>query len=213
MAAFGGWALKGRARQTPAGPITITPFTTDGGGKSDPRLSPDGEKVAYVWTGPNDDNWDIYVKAVGPGTKPLRITEDPADDESPTWSPDGRQIAFVRVSADNTAAIYTIPALGGQERKLVDVIGPVQTGGVCLVPMLSWAPDGEWLAFGEKASEDAPARIVRLSLATLEKRPLTSPPPDSRATSSRRSRRMDASWPSCGRALGSGATRTCGSSP
>ena len=45
--------------------------------------------------------------------------------------------------------------------------------------MLSWAPDGEWLAFAEKASEDAPARIVRLSLATLEKRPLTSPPPDS----------------------------------
>ena len=47
------------------------------------------------------------------------------------------------------------------------------------MPMLCWAPDGEWLAFGEKASEDAPARIVRLSLATLEKRPLTSPPPDS----------------------------------
>ena len=118
------------------------------------------------------------MKAVGPGTKPLRITEDPADDVSPTWSPDGRQIAFVRVSADNTAAIYTVPSLGGQERKLVDVVGPVQIA-VIFVPMLSWAPDGEWLAFGEKASEDAPARIVRLSLATLEKRPLTSPPPDS----------------------------------
>ena len=47
------------------------------------------------------------------------------------------------------------------------------------VPVLHWAPDGEWLAFAEKASEDAPARIVRLSLATLEKRPLTSPPPES----------------------------------
>jgi Tol biopolymer transport system component len=179
-AAFGGWALKGRAPQTPAGPITITPFTTDGGSKSDLRLSPDGEKVAYMWTGPNDDNWDIYVKAVGPGTKPLRITEDPAIEGSPTWSSDGRQLAFLRVSADNTAAIYTIPALGGQERKLVDVVGPVSTGGgIYTVPMLSWAPDGEWLVFGEKASEDAPARIVRLSLATLEKRPLTSPPPDS----------------------------------
>ena len=177
-AAFGGWMLKGRLRQAPVGPITITPFTTDGGGKSDPRLSPDGEKVAYEWTGPNDDNWDIYVKAVGPGTKPLRITEDPAYDEIPTWSPDGRQIAFVRESADDTAAIYTIPALGGQERKLVDVVGPVQAG-YYFVPMLCWAPDGEWLVFGEKASEDAPARIVRLSLATLEKRPLTSPPPDS----------------------------------
>jgi Tol biopolymer transport system component len=177
VAAFGGWALNSRARQTPAAPITITPFTTDGGQKSDPRLSPDGERVAYEWAGPNDDNWHIYVKAVGPGTKPLRITEDPADDFCPTWSPDGRQIAFLRVSADNTAAIYTVPSLGGQEHKLVDVVGPVQIP--FFVPMLSWAPDGEWLAFAEKASEDAPARIVRLSLATLEKRPLTSPPPDS----------------------------------
>ncbi len=82
-AAFGGWALKRRARQAPAGPITITPFTTDGGGKSSPRLSPDGEKVAYSWTGPDGDNQDIYVKAVGPGTKPLRITEDPALDFKP----------------------------------------------------------------------------------------------------------------------------------
>jgi Tol biopolymer transport system component len=176
-AALGAWALKGRGTQTPAGPITITPFTTDGGDKSNPRLSPDGEKVAYSWTGPDGDNLDIYVKAVGPGTKPLRITEDPAFDFSPTWSPDGRQIAFTRGTVDDTGAIYTIPALGGQERKLFDIVGVV--GRIYTVPMLCWAPDGEWIAFGEKASEDAPARIVRLSLATLEKRPLTSPPPES----------------------------------
>ena len=144
-----------------------------------PRLSPDGEKVAYAWAGPDDDNQDIYVKAVGPGTKPLRITEDPAGETSPTWSSDGRQIAFVRESADNTAAIYTIPALGGQERKLVDVVGLARTSSGYIVPMLSWAPDGEWLAIGEKTSDGAPARIVRFSLATLEKRPLTSPPPES----------------------------------
>jgi eukaryotic-like serine/threonine-protein kinase len=175
--AFGWWGLTGRAPRTPTGPITITPFTTDGGGKFSPRLSPDGEKVAYAWAGPNDENWDIYVKAVGPGTRPLRVTEDPSPEWSPTWSPDGRQIAFVRMSADNTAAIYSIPSLGGQERKLVDVIGPSRVGAY-FVPMLCWAPDGEWLAFAEKASENAPARIVRLTLATLEKRPLTTPPPE-----------------------------------
>ncbi len=177
-AALGWWALKGRAPRASLGPITIAPFTTDGGGKSTPRLSPDGEKVAYCWAGPNDDNWDIYVKAVGPGTKPLRITDDPAMDGSPTWSRDSRQIAFARVSPANTSAIYTVPALGGQERRLVDVAGPA-TASFYLLPSLSWAPDAEWLAFVEKASESTPARILRLSLATLEKRPLTSPPQDS----------------------------------
>ena len=72
-----------------------------------------------------------------------------------------------------------IPSLGGQERKLVDIGGPATASGSYPSSMLSWAPDGEWLAFAEKASADAPARIFRLSLATLEKRPLTSPPPES----------------------------------
>ena len=40
------WALEGRTRRTPAGPITITPFTTGGGEKESPRLSPDGRRIA-----------------------------------------------------------------------------------------------------------------------------------------------------------------------
>jgi Tol biopolymer transport system component/predicted Ser/Thr protein kinase len=178
-AAFGWWALKGRTRQPPAGPVTITPFTTDRGGKFAPRLSPDGERVAYMWTGPDDNRWDIYVKAVGQGTKPLRLTEGlAAFHASPVWSPDGRQIAFVRATAFDAGAIYVTPSLGGQERKIVDLVGPLVALDY-FVPGLSWSPDGEWLAFGEKPTEDAPARIVRLSLATLEKRPLTAPPPSS----------------------------------
>jgi Tol biopolymer transport system component len=177
-AGAGWWAMKGRPRKAPAGPITITPFTTDRGGKYAPRLSPDGERVAYSWTGPDDDNWDIYVKAVGQGTKPLRLTEGQAFHGSPAWSPDGKEIAFVRATADG-GAIYVVPSMGGQQRKLVDLVGPLLAAGNYFVPILSWSPDGQWLALGEKASEDAPARIMSLSLATLEKRPLTAPPPGS----------------------------------
>ncbi|MEE8147953.1 MAG: protein kinase, partial [Longimicrobiales bacterium] len=170
---LGWWFLSSRNPKVPSGPVKITPFTTDGGFKGWPRLSPDGEKVAYSWAGPAGDNWDIYIKAVGIGTRPFRLTEHPANDWSPVWSPDGRQIAFVR-EFEKGGAIYTVPSLGGQERRLTDVNGPLASVAYFL-PALTWSPDGKWLAFAEKASESEPAHIVRLSLETLEKQTLTSP--------------------------------------
>jgi Tol biopolymer transport system component/tRNA A-37 threonylcarbamoyl transferase component Bud32 len=164
----------------PAGPLEITPFTTDGGIKQGAQLSPDGEKVAYAWTGPAGDNWDIYVKALGVDAKPLRLTESPAAERYPVWSPDGRRIAFVRELEGGTAALYTVPSLGGQERKLIDVAGALMSpSDYYRIAKASWSPNGDWLALAEKARDGEPSRIVRLSLGTLEKRPLTFPPKDS----------------------------------
>ena len=70
------WRLcgfSGRGVVAPVEPMSILPFTTDGGLKYAPRLSPEGDRVVYSWAGPDDDNWDIYVKAVGPGD------EEPCD--------------------------------------------------------------------------------------------------------------------------------------
>jgi len=174
------WVVSHRRAGMPTAPITITPFTTDGGLKWNPRLSPDGEKVAYSWAGPKDDNQDIYVKALGKGTRPLRLTEHPGRDMSPTWSPDGRQLAFVRMTEERTS-IYIIPSLGGRKQRLIDISGPLwlQQSLNAFIPTLSWSLDGQWLALAEKSPEDAPARIVRLMLDTLAKQPLTSPPEDS----------------------------------
>jgi Tol biopolymer transport system component len=179
VGALSWWLLTQRAGALPAGPPRITPFTSDGGAKDDPQLSPDGEKVAYSWGGPADDNADIYVKALGVGAKPLRLTENPAADVTPVWSPDGRQIAFLRMLKE-TAAIYTVPSLGGQERKLIDISGRLRTNQFDWIPSFSWSPDGDWLAIAEKRQPSEPSRIVRLSLATLKKQPLTSPPQDSK---------------------------------
>ncbi len=172
--ALGWWSWSRRSSQVPARPVKITPFAAEAGSKGDPQLSPDGEKVAYVWRGPDGDNQDIYVKALGVGTKPLRLTEHPADELDPVWSPDGRQVAFVR-AAESGAAIYTVPSLGGQERRMSEISGLVSTGWF-IVPSLSWSPDGKWLAFAEKLSLAKASRIVRVSLDTREKQPLTSPP-------------------------------------
>jgi len=182
--AFGWWSWSRRSPKIPLPPLKITPFAADVRSKRWPQLSPDGEKVAYGWRGPDDENLDIYVQALGVGTKPLRLTEHPANDVGPVWSPDGRQIAFVREAEGRVqfqsasasgGAIYTVPSLGGQERRLTDISGFVWRAWA-LVPALSWSPDGKWLAFGEYPSEAKASRIVRVSLETREKQPLTSPP-------------------------------------
>jgi eukaryotic-like serine/threonine-protein kinase len=171
------WMTHGtRAASLPAGPLTITPFTFDRGGKISPRLSPDGQRVAYTWSGPNDDDWEIYVKEVGAGTRPIRITQTHSVyPSSPAWSSDGRQLAFVRATALDHAAIYLVPSLGGQEQKVVDIVGNLVTATYYFVPALMWTPDGASLVYAERTSDDVPARIVSFSLATHEKRSLTSP--------------------------------------
>jgi len=177
------WAFRHFPEPTPGDavdspePLKITPFTSDGGSKRQPQLSPLGDKVVYEWGGATSDNFDIYVKALGVGARPLRLTEHPGYEGGAVWSPDERQIAFLRATDEQGAgAIYLVPSLGGQERKLIDISGlQIPYAGIWF-PSLSWSPDGDSLAFSEKATIDGPAHIVRLSLSTLEKQPLTSPP-------------------------------------
>jgi Tol biopolymer transport system component len=169
-----GWKLlSDRDAGAPVEPLEFAPFTTDGGWKEAPQLSPDGEKVAYVWYREGSENSDIYVKALGIGARPLALTEGPAQELSPVWSPDGRQIAFTRVD-EQGASIHLVPSLGGQERKLVDVSGPPAFG--YLLPALNWSPDGRSLVFAQRMPDSEPSRIVRLSLDSLETTRLTSPP-------------------------------------
>jgi Tol biopolymer transport system component/predicted Ser/Thr protein kinase len=188
VAAVGTWLLWSRKPETTAAPLRILPLTTDGGLKLTPRLSPDGDKVAYAWTGPSDDNWDIYVRPIGPGTTALRLTRSPEGDWSPIWSPDGRRIAFLRESSDASPAsdevssysLYTMPSLGGHERRLFDVVGP----STIPPPTFSWSTDGGWMAVAETPPGGGPSRIVRVDMTTLEKTPLTSPPAESAGDSS-----------------------------
>ncbi len=120
------------------------------------------------------------MKLVGPG-EPLRLTTNPAWDESPAWSPDGRRIAFLRFSKQLVASVIVIPALGGAERKIADVtmrvpetptmvrrIKHVETPGD-----IAWSPDGKWIAFGGCPVGEHDAGIWMLAADGNEKRRLT----------------------------------------
>ncbi len=162
-----------RDTRAPAEALKITPFTSFPGVEAGASFSPDGNQIAFHWNGEHRDNWDIYVKVIG-AEEPLRLTTNPADDQWPAWSPDGRQIAFLR-KTETACAIFTIPPLGGTERKLIDLEWKGSPGQQ-LLGRLSWAPDGKWLAVSHKPSEEEPFRILLVSVETLETRPLTSPP-------------------------------------
>jgi len=165
LAAVGWFAWR---QLSPAVPLmTTVPLTSFPGNETQPAFSPDGNFVAFVWNGPTQDNWDIYVQQIGSGA-PLRLTSDPAYDHGPDFSPDGRQIAFVRGRAGRKWEVLVVPALGGAERQ----VGTVAAG----FPWLRWTPDGRFLVAPDRTSPQEPAGIYLLSLDTGEKRRLTSPP-------------------------------------
>jgi DNA-binding winged helix-turn-helix (wHTH) protein len=149
-------------------PMRASPLTSLPGLERYPTFSPDGNQIAFTWDGGNGDNQDIYVKVVGAGV-PLRLTTHPAVDQKPVWSSDGRHIAFIR-SSEEGSGILVIPALGGPERKIVSFISEHEWAAGP-----SWSPDGRTLAVSEIQAQ-GPLSIVLVSMDSLEKRKLTSPP-------------------------------------
>ena len=151
------------------------------GFENTPSLSPDGNQVAFSWNGPTQDNFDVYVKLVGPG-EPLRLTSDLAGDGSPAWSPDGRQIAFLRFHSEISADVFIVPALGGAERKLatISLRGHRMEIGSRLgwFADISWSPDGKWIAFGGGPSDDHPRGIWLIGVDRSEVRQLTESGPN-----------------------------------
>jgi Tol biopolymer transport system component/DNA-binding winged helix-turn-helix (wHTH) protein len=155
-------------------PLRVTTFASLPGEAQMPAFAPDGERIAFVWNGPEGKNWDIYVKTVG-SDPPMRLTSDAGADKCPTWSPDGRQIAFLRDHhPEKAVGIYVVGALGGAERKLLDL--PYNR-----YFDLEWSPDGRQLAFAEKTDLSLPydnfrsLAVFLLAVDTLEKRQLTFP--------------------------------------
>ncbi len=72
---------------------------------SDPRLSPDGQQVAFSSLA------HLFVAPVS-GAPPRRLTQSADAEFQPTWSPDGKSIAYVTWDALNGGAIWKIASDG-----------------------------------------------------------------------------------------------------
>ena len=116
---------------------------------SDPRLSPDGERVAFVRTVPEDDESYAATIHVVPldGGGATRFTIEEGVDSWPRWSPSGDRLAFVstRGADDDRPQLWVLPADGGEAERVTDVAGGVSA--------IAWRPDGGAIAFVQASTE------------------------------------------------------------
>lgn len=126
------------AERRPFRPEDIFRFKT----LSDPQISPDGRRVAFVVTFADREQdayrAQLYV-APTDGGAPVRWTNGPRKDSQPRWSPDGRYLAFVRELPDEKPQLYLLRADGGEAWKLTSLPNGVSQ------PV--WSPDGRRIAF------------------------------------------------------------------
>jgi dipeptidyl aminopeptidase/acylaminoacyl peptidase len=136
----------------------------------DPRVSPDGQTVAFTVTtvdlDANEYRSSIWTASVDASSPPRQFTSGEHKDTVPRWSPDGQSIAFVRHKEDGKEAeIRVIPAGGGEARLRATWKDEVRD--------LAWSPDGSRLAFTarqrdeerygqEKEKDQPPRRITKL---------------------------------------------------
>ena len=154
------------ARPQPQVMLQPVPLTSLPGNERYPSFSPDGNEVAFAWSGKNQENSDIWVKQIDTETR-RNLTDNPANDTAPAWSPDGLQIAFVRNLGGEQSEIRLIPSRGGTDHPVTEINARRTT--------LAWSRDSQWLAVSAGENSDEPWAIFLVSVETGEKRRLTSP--------------------------------------
>ena len=134
---------------------------------ADPRLSPNGDRVAFLRRQPNGEDSDestVYVVDAGPAAErddefgddgdgddparasPRRLTLAEGVDAEPRWSPSGDRLAFTstRGADDDRQQLWILPMHGGEARQVTNVVGGVSE--------VAWSPDGDRIAFTQSVT-------------------------------------------------------------
>jgi serine/threonine-protein kinase len=141
---------EGREEPLPVGPL---PY-------AQPRISPDGTRVAVNIGSPNELDVHVYELARDVLTQ---LTSEPARGRFALWTPDSRRVVF-----------YSDRDGGGLFLKAVDGTGTVDrltTSAAAQVPY-SWSADGRTLVFQQKSADPFGSEVYVLS---LDGEPTTTP--------------------------------------
>ena len=149
--------------QAPAPAPRPRPFTPDDVLRvrdvSDPRISPDGDWVAYtvsIADTAEDQNRQAVWMTSWDGKRTVRLTNSKQGESAPSWSPDGRWIAFLSSRDDEHTQLWLLDRRGGEGRKVTTLPSDVDD--------YVWAPDGRRVAVvaldPDTAKPKTPAPIV-----------------------------------------------------
>lgn len=137
--------------------VAVTQLTSDPASDVQPKLSPDGSRVAF--SSNRGGHWDIWVKPVS-GGQPVRITEGGADEIHPSWSPDGRQIVYCALpSIKGQWELWVADVDSGSSRKFI---------GYGLFP--EWSPDGQKILY-QRARERGSRQFSIWTLTLVDGEP------------------------------------------
>jgi Tol biopolymer transport system component len=145
----------------------VRPFTSLPGYERKPAFSPDGQVVAFGWAGPGQTTMRIYVQKLG-SDNPAPVTSGVANDVAAAWSPDGSTIAFFRQGEHNQWDVMTVPAGGGQQRKVAEVVARISTE-----LNVTWDPDSRYLLTSSRRDSTALPSLVRVSLESGQVTPVS----------------------------------------
>ncbi|HEV7432902.1 MAG TPA: hypothetical protein VGN77_07655, partial [Steroidobacteraceae bacterium] len=108
---------------------------------SEPRISPDGQSIAYLVTTSDREADEVRsaIWMVGwDGTQPLRLTNPSSSIDSPRWSPDGRYLSYLAKIGDaEHSQVMLLDRRGGEPRVLTHVSEDIES--------YAWSPDGRRL--------------------------------------------------------------------
>ncbi len=126
-------------------------------GNNDPRISPDGHKLALTkYGGPNPEVW-IFDTANGLRT---RLSTDAAG-TTPVWSPDGKNIAYMAIPENTSKARLAVRAADGSgDDRLLYQEDQWQSPS-------DWSPDGKYILYNR--GEPGASHIYVMPVAKGEK--------------------------------------------
>lgn len=155
---------------------------------ADPRISPDGSKIAFVEAGLDEEENEYTTRIWVTSTDfaPMEMTQNDSwtvrpskakpftsgkhRDSKPRWSPDGASLAFVSHRNEKGSQLMVMPIDGGEPEEMVDWPEEIEE--------LLFSPDGSSIAFtardrnedlyGQDKEKDQPPRRITRAVYRLD---------------------------------------------